>query len=166
VNSEQDLRAFCALLIADRADADDERALAADPAFTAEVEARLAACGLRIVRDLERPLAVIPDGGEGLSELSQKLLARCALALAETQPGRRARISVRDLWQEFGRPGGYSEAFLRRSGLGPLETRSLVKVIKPGQRAADAYVVAGPALKAIDVGELRARLDMIRSRVA
>ena len=121
---------------------------------------------MRLVRDPEGPLGVIPDGGEELSELAQKLLARCALALSETTPGRRARVSVRDLWAELGRSHGYSEAFLRRSGLGPLEARSLVKVVKPGQRAAEAYVVAGPALKGIDVGELRARLDALRSKAA
>jgi len=168
VKSEEELCLLCAHLVADRGDADDARALAADPELAAEIEGRLAACGLRLLVTAERPLVVLADDGDGLSELTLTVLARCTLALAEPGPaaGRRQRLSVHALWQELGRPHGYTEAFLRRSGLGPLEARGLLKVVKPEQRAAEAYVVAGPALAAVDVTELRARLNALTGRAA
>jgi hypothetical protein len=152
--NEAELRELCARLLLGRADAEDGRALGLDEKLAGEVGRRLASCGVRLHLE-EVPLAVVDDAAE-LSELAEAALAILVLALAEPSEGR-ARIEVAELTRRLG--GGYSESYVRRAVLGPLQARALVKVVKPEQRAREAYVVAGPALAAIDPGEIRARLE-------
>lgn len=160
--SELELRPFLARLLCGEAEEIDEETLAADPEFTAEVERRLAACGARLHRSHgAAPLCIVEGESDDLSEISRAALAVCAIAL-RSQPGqgeRRPRISVEDLGRRI--DPSQSTAYIRRAALGPLEKRGLVKVVKPGQRAEDAYVVAGPALAAIDGESLLAQLRKV-----
>jgi hypothetical protein len=159
---EDELRALCGRLIAGAGDEHDSMALAAEPGLADEVSARLAAVGLRLIRsERQAPVCVSEYGAESLSELSLACLATCVLELADAPASKRPRLPVSDLWSRLGRPQGYSEAYLRRAGLGPLEARGMIRVVKPEQRAQEAYVVAGPALRAIDSERLRARIKTL-----
>lgn len=158
MNDEQEVRALAARLLAGCGEQADEDGLVRDPELAAELQQRLDACGVRLVRvEGEAPRCVVDEAGDDLGELSLALLATCALKL---RPGgsRRARIDVDELWLQLGKPAGYSLAYLRRAGLGPLEVRGLIRVVKPAQRSSEAYVVAGPALAAIPAGQLEQRL--------
>lgn len=152
--SEVELRQLLARLLSGGAEVDDEELLASDQDLCFEVERRLEACGVRLHRSPgQAPLCVIEAENDGLSELARASLALCAVALRK-KPGseRRPRIAVEELRQRVA--PSYTAAYLRRAALGPLEQRGLVRVVKPGQRAEEAYVVAGPALAAIDVEAL------------
>jgi hypothetical protein len=171
VLGEDELRTFAARLLAGAAEIADEDLLSAHPTLTDEISRRLAAVGARLVRNHgQAPLVVVSQPSEELTELSLACLALCALDLAEGDPDksprRRARVTVRKVWETVGKGRGYSEAYIRRAGLGPLETRQMIKVVKPEQRAGDAYVIAGPALRAIDVGTLKRRLTELRNHRA
>lgn len=160
--SELDLRLFLARLLCGEVDSSDEETLAADPEFSAEVERRLEACGARLHRSRgDAPLLIVESERDDLSEISRAALALCAIAL-RPRPGnseKRPRISVDDLGRRI--DPSQSSAYIRRAALGPLEKRGLIKVVKPGQRAEDAYVVAGPALAAIDGEALLGQLQKV-----
>lgn len=163
MRSEEEIQVFCALLLRNGAEASDEETLACDPEFAAEVVRRLDACGVRLVREPgEPPLTVIDDNDGSLSELSLACLALAAAALNRpARAGRRPRLALAALAEQVGKPNGYSAAYVRRAGLGPLEQRGLVRLVKPEQSAADAYLVAGPALRALDGDTVRARLAQV-----
>jgi hypothetical protein len=163
MRGEEEIRLLAASFLAGRAEAADEQLLLAEPELAAELERRLDACGVRLVREAgEAPLCVVEVDNDDLSELALACLARIAVSVQKPQAGRRARLDVRELWEEVGKPNGYTEAYVRRAGLGPLEQRKLVHVVKPEQAEEGPYVVAGPALRAIDgahVARLLARLS-------
>lgn len=166
MSDELEIRRLAAVIIAGRGSLDDCQQLAGDPGLRSEIEGRLAACGLRLIlRPQNVPLAVVAEPDEDdLSELALACLGRCLLSLGQRESGgeerRRPRIQVSALWEEVGKPGGYSEPYLRRAGLGPLESRGLIKVVRPERGGvAASYVVAGPALAAIDAGLVRRRLE-------
>lgn len=162
MRSEEEIRQFAAALIGGISDAADEEALCAEPELAVELERRLMSCGMRLVRsEGVAPFAVIEGAGETLSELSLACLALACVGLNE-RSGRRPRLDVKALWERVGKPAGYSEAYLRRAGIGPLEQRGFLKVVKPEQRAGAAYVVPGPAFKAIDIGAVKARIERMR----
>jgi hypothetical protein len=159
MRSEEELRGICASVLAGTAETEDEETLAAEPELAAEVDRRLAACGLRLIRARgQAPFAVVEAAGEALSELSLACLALACVALRDKQNGKRPRLLVHEIWERIGKKAGYSEAYLRRAGIGPLEQRGFVHVVKPEQRAADAYLVAGPAFTALDLDGVQARL--------
>lgn len=162
MRSEEELRQICASLLAGVAETADEELLTAEPELLAEVERRLSAVGLRLVRSHgEAPFAVVEGAGEALSELSLACLALACVGLRDGQSGKRPRLAVKEIWERVGKKAGYSEAYLRRAGLGPLEQRGFIRVVKPEQRAADAYVVQGPAFQALDLDGVRARLRVL-----
>lgn len=163
MRGEEEIQRFCAQLLRGSAEAADEETLAADPELAAEVERRLAACGVRLVREHgEPPLTVIDDTEGALSELSLAVLALAVAALNRpARGGRRPRLAFAAVAEQVGKPNGYSAAYVRRAGIGPLEQRGLVRLVKPEQSAADAYLVAGPALRAIDGDTVRARLAQV-----
>lgn len=163
MRSEEEIQNLCAQLLRNTAEAADEEMLAADPELGAEVERRLAACGVRLSREPgEPPLAVIDDTEGALSELSLACLALAAAALNRPARGsRRPRLALATLAEQVGKPNGYSAAYVRRAGIGPLEQRGLVRLVKPEQSASDAYLVAGPALRAIDGDAVRARIAQV-----
>ncbi len=136
---------------------DQAQMLLEHPDLAAELRGRLEACGLELVVG-PKPLAVLITEKNGLSELSQAALAICAIGLKE-EPGarRRPRITIDELGERLG--GSYSSAFIRRAVLGPLSSRGLIKIVKPEQRASEAYIVSGPALAAIDRQAILARLE-------
>lgn len=163
--SESDLRALLARILVGDAEEGDEELMSSDQELAQEVERRLEACGARLHRAHGKPpICVIETEADDLSEISRAALAVCAIALRPRpgDPDRRPRITVEDLRSRV--DGSHSSAYLRRAALGPLQKRGLVHVVKPGQRAEDAYVVAGPALAAIDAEALLERLRMIGAR--
>lgn len=163
MRSEEELRRFCGTLLAGAAESADEELLIAEPELAAEVERRLAFCGLRLVRAAgEAPFAVVEGAGEELQELSLACLALACVALRDSSGGKRPRLAVKEIWERVGKKAGYSEAYLRRAGLGPLESRGFIRVVKPEQRAADAYIVRGPAFAALDLDGVRARLQALQ----
>lgn len=167
MNDEQHLRSMCARLLCGTGEEGDEELLGADEELAREVTSRLAACGVTLIRNVgQAPLCVVEDSDDELAELAQACLALCAIALQGTGARRRARLTVTEIWQRVGQRDGYSEAYVRRAGLGPLEARGLVHVTKPAQRAQDAYVTAGPALRAVDGGLLAARLRSLTTPAA
>lgn len=161
---EVELRALCGRLVAGHADADDRHVLATDLAVREEVVRRLAVCGCRLHLPADAqaaPVIVVDDPhGGGLGTLPLACLAVCAIALDRpvAQGKQKPRLTVRELWERVGRAEGVSQPHVRRLGVGPLEQRGLVRLVKPAQSARDAYLVAGPALAAVDVDALRARL--------
>jgi hypothetical protein len=158
--NEATVRELCARFLRGQGEVDDERLLASDEELAREVAGRLDACGVLLLRRAEQPpLCVIPDTSE-LPELALACLALCALALQA--PGR-PRLSVHEIWERVGAREGYTEPYVRRAGLGPLEARGLINVTKPGQRAQQAYVTAGPALPAIDPELLRVQAKSLAS---
>lgn len=159
VTDEQEIRSFCSRLLAGEGEIGDEELFTADEALGREVRARLEQCGVRLVRNRDAaPLCVIADAGEEMQELALACLALCALALHGPEGRNRAKLTVKEIWERVGVRQGYSETYVRRAGLGPLETRGLISVTKPGQRATEAYVTAGPALAAIDASLVEQRL--------
>ena len=160
---ETELRALCARLLSGGGETADTEQLLDDEPLRRAVCARLEACGVQLIlRDGQPPLCAIPQPDE-LAELPLACLALCALTLTEQSGGRRrARLPVRALWERLGKPRGYSERYLRATGLGPLEQRGLIRVVRPQQRASEAYIVAGPALGAVDTDALRTRLRTLR----
>jgi hypothetical protein len=169
VLGEDELQAMCARLLARAGESADEDLLAAHPALADELARRLNAVGARLVRARDQaPLVVVSQPSEELTELALACLSLCALDLAEDaedagKARRRPRVTVQKIWEAVGKPRGYSEAYVRRAGLGPLEARQMIKIVKPEQRAGDAYIVSGPALRAIDVVMLRRRLTELRN---
>lgn len=158
---EEELRAFCGKLLSGAGEASDTETLLGDPDLAIEAGVRLAACGVKLIfKDGTPPLCVVP-APEELPELPLACLALCVIALGGSSSGRRPRIDVKDLHARLGRQKMHSESYIRRAGLGPLEARGLVKVVKPEQRATEAYVVAGPALAAIDREAVAARLKAL-----
>ena len=164
VLAEEELRSLAARLLAGAGEQADEDLLRAHPDLADELVRRLEAVGARVVRaEGQPPLIVVSQPSEELSELALSCLALCALDLAGDSEGRRRpRVTVRKVWEQVGRARGYTEAYVRRAGLGPLEARQMIKVIKPEQRASDAYVVAGVAMRAIDADLLRRRLRELK----
>lgn len=161
IYEEDQIRETCGRLLSGRAESEDELLFRASPELASEVRSRLEAVGVRLHRSEEAPICVVDDDAEddGLAEISLACLAICALTLTGESGKSRARLEVKEIWKRVGERDGYTEAYLRRAGLGPLEKRGLVKVIKASQRASQAYVVAGPALSCVDVDGLRARLS-------
>jgi hypothetical protein len=161
--SEPELRSLLARILCNESEAADEELMAADPELSHEVERRLEACGARLHRGHgTTPLCVIETEGDELSEIARAALALCAIALRpRSGEAARPRITVDDLRRRI--DASQSGAYIRRAALGPLEKRGLVHVVKPEQRAEDAYVVAGPALSAIDAESLLGRLQMVGS---
>jgi hypothetical protein len=167
MNDEEHLRSMCARLLCGAGEEGDEELLGADEELARELASRLAACGVTLVRNIgQAPLCVVEDSDDELPELALACLALCAVALQGAGSRRRARLTVTEIWQRVGQRDGYNEAYVRRAGLGPLEVRGLVHVTKPAQRAQDAYVTAGPALRAIDGSLLAARLRSLTSPTA
>lgn len=157
--AEEEIRSLCARLLSACAETEDTELLSANPDLEREVRERLEACGVSLVRPAgEAPLAVIRGGEEELSELSLAALGLAALVLNNGSSGSgRPKLALDDLVERLG--GEHSAAYVRRAVVGPLERRGLVKVIKPGQRVEGAYLVAGPALAAIDAEMVKARLQ-------
>ena len=162
--SEEALQAFCGRLLTGGGEVEDEDLLAADDELAREVTARLGRCGVRLVRAAgEAPLCVVAASGDDLPELALACLALCALALQGAGSRKRARVSVREIWERVGHRSGYTEPYVRRAGLGPLEARGLIRVTKPAQRATEAYVTAGPALRAVDGEVIATRVRASRN---
>lgn len=160
---ELSVRALCARLLAGQGDEEDRLQLAGDPQLHADCRARMDAVGVRLHLPEDGPaLCVVDDDGEQLSDLSLACLTVCALALQAPSGRRRARLQIDELHARVGEPHGYSPAYVRRAGLGPLEARGLVRVVKAAQQATRAYVVAGPALGAVDVAAIQAHLKELR----
>jgi hypothetical protein len=156
---EEELRSLCARLCAGQGEPADAETLLAEPELAAELRRRLHACGMKLVLAEGSAPVVVAECAEGeLGELALAALALCALVL---QPGARSaprpRLSLASLTQRL--PGSHEPSYVRRAVVGPLEARGLVRLVKPGQRVADAYLVAGPALAAIDSSLVRARLE-------
>jgi hypothetical protein len=161
-HSESELQAFCGRLLFGETEIHDEQTLADDQALADEITRRLNAVGVQLVRASDQaPLCVITQSDEGLSDLCLACLALCAISLQERDGRNRPKITVKEIWERVGKRDGYTEAYVRRAGLGPLEVRKLVKVVKPEQRASEAYVTAGPALAALDVALIEARLSAL-----
>lgn len=165
MREEQEIRELCARLICQRADSTDAHALLEDEGLLLECRSRIEQVGARLhLPGQGEPICVVDDSGsEELSELSLACLTVCALALQQTSGRRRARLEVSELHRRVGKGGGYTEAYVRRAGLGPLEARGLIKVVKAAQQARAAYIVAGPALSALDVDGLRGHLEQMRA---
>ncbi len=157
--AEEELRELCARIVSAQSERADEELLGSSSETVSEVESRLRACGMRLWRrGGEAPVALIAEERDTLSPLARSALAICALELhPEIATAERRRIAVAELTERL--PGAHNQAYVRRAALGPLEHRGLIRVVKPGQRAREAYVVAGPVLGAIDQAALRARLD-------
>jgi hypothetical protein len=161
---ESELRDICSRLVSCRSDEDDLQLLQRDPQLLNECRARLEAVGVRLhLPEQGSAVCVVDDDGEQLSDLSLACLTICVLALQSSSGRRRSRIEISELHKRVGEPHGYSEAYVRRAGLGPLEARGLVHVVKAAQQAKLAYIVAGPALGAIDVDGLQSHLQELNA---
>lgn len=151
--TENEIKQVTGQILIRSADLDTADLLTREPDLKEEVERRLDLCGMKLIMG-ERPFAAMISEADQLSEASRAALAVCAIAL--NAKGKRPRIEVEEIRRRVGPE--YTAAYVRRAVLGPLEARSLIKVIKPDQRAQDAYVVAGPGLAAIDSESVMNRL--------
>jgi hypothetical protein len=167
--AEEELRAFIGRLLRGEGEEDDEQLLASDAQLLQEVQSRLERCGVKLIRNPDTPpRCVIAEPQDALPELPLACLALCALALhpSRAPASKQPRITVHDIWRRLGKRQGFTEAYVRRAGLGPLEARGYIKVIKPEQRASEAYVKAGPTMAAVDVELLEARVRALKEAAA
>lgn len=155
--SETEIRELCARLLRDEGEAADEEMFVRDPELAAEVERRFAACGAMLGRIPDTaPVINIPH--ELPSVLAAACLAVCKRELQQSGGRGRAKVLVSEIWEQVGRPYGFSEKYVRTAGLGPLEKLKYIKVVKPEQRTSGAYVHAEPRLIFVRVAEVEQRL--------